>query len=192
MSESDLVAISRVEGVNQTKVTKMPDELRNKVDQFTPMQKRYGEYRSKGLKQADAASKAGSSAKERSALGRVGYNWEQLDGMKEYIAFLYEQRAKASVLDEIEIVEGLRKNLELAIEMGRIDWANKTLELMGLMIGAYHKGNVNDKPKGKGKETNVKTNTDAFKPEGEEITEGQRMKEIQALMNSLSRTKLEG
>lgn len=181
-------AITKVEGVHQTKELKMPEDLRNKVDRFTPMQKRYGEYRSKGLRQADSASKAGSVAKERAALGRVGYAWEQLEGMKEYIAFLYEKRAQMAVLDEIEIVEKLRANLERALELDRVDWANKTLELMGLMIGAFKTTGVKDNGK-KEKPKESRSNVDAFKPEGEEVTQDQRLKDIHAIMTSLNKTK---
>lgn len=181
----EIKAITQVEAMFQTKATQMPQELKNVVEQLSPMQKRYAEYRSKGLKQSDAAKKAGSTAKDRAAQGRVGYNWEQLEGMKEYIAFLYEKRAQAAMLDEIEILESLRKTLDKAMELDRMDWANKTIELMGNMIGAFNKSitkEVKTKHASKGNE--------AFKNEGEEVSKDQRLKDIQSLMNSIQRTKV--
>lgn len=136
----------KVFGVDQTGNLEMSKGLKILVERFTPLQKRYAEFRAKGLTQAEAALKAGSKAGNRQALGRVGYGWEQEQGMKEYIAYLYEKRARMSVLDEIELIEKLRANYELAMESGRVDWANKSLEIMGLMIGAFDK---NKKPSAK-------------------------------------------
>src|SRR5690606_25894954 len=109
----------------------MPQDLKNIVERLTPMQKRYAEYRSKGMKQADAAKKSGSTAKDRNALTRTGYNWEQVDGMKEYIAFLYQKRAESALLDEIEILERVRQAVDHAMDIDRPDWAIKGIELMG-------------------------------------------------------------
>src|ERR1700761_36952 len=100
--------ITKVRSVSSTKEEKMPEALAGLVANFTPLQLRYADCRAKGLKQSDAAKKAGSKATDRGSLGRVGHQFEQLSGMKEYISFLYEKRARASVLDEIELVEKAR------------------------------------------------------------------------------------
>lgn len=182
-------AVTQVDAIYHTKVKQMPQELKNIVEGFTPMQKRYAEYRSKGMRQADAAKKAGSSVTDRGALGRTGYNWEQIEGMKEYIGFLYQKRAEAATLDEIEILEGLRKTLDRAMELDRMDWANKTLELMGSMIGAFEK-QVPKAAKGGKMTTDNKNGTDAFKDEGEEVGKDQRVKDIQSLLHSIQKTQV--
>lgn len=179
--------VDTVKAVNQTKPIAMPKDLQVLVDQMNTIQKRYAEFRSKGLKQSDAAQKAGSKASGRAALGRVGYQWEQLPGMKEYISFLYEKRARASVVDEIEIIEKLRANYELAIENGRIDHANKAVELMGMMIGAFKTNQTKEvKEVAKG---GPKNNIDAFKNEGEETTQDDRVKRINNLMKTVKIVK---
>lgn len=183
--------VDKVTGLNSTKELRMPADLEKKVDLMTSLQKRYADYRSKGLRQADAALKAGSEAKGRASLGRVGYNLEQVDGMKEYISYLYEKRARAAVVDEIEIIEGLRANIEAAMELGRIDWANKSLELMGQMIGAFKAA-----PQSQTKEAptqSSKNNINAFKDgeTSEEVSQDEKLKRIQMLMGSMAKTKVD-
>jgi hypothetical protein len=185
----EIKKVTEVEAIYQTKSKAMPQELRVKFENFTPMQKRYAEYRSKGMKQADAAKKAGSSAKNRAILTRTGYQWEQVEGMKEYIAFLYEKRAEASLLDEIEIVERVRNAIEHAMDMDRPDWAIKGIELMGNMIGAFSKAPGKAVKEGSAS-NNSKNNTTAFKNEGEEVTQEQRLKDIQSLMKSIQKTNI--
>lgn len=181
--------IKRVEGVKSTKSVALSPELKAQVEQYTPMQKRYAEYRSKGLRQADAAQKSGSRATGRAALGRVGYQWEQLPGMKEYIAHLYEKRARASIVDEIEIIEKLRANYDLAIEEGRVDWANKTLELMGALIGAFHAPIRASTAAASTTKTEAASTggVSAFKPEGEEQSDTERLKLVNNLVKAMSR-----
>lgn len=177
----------KLETKNQTKKATMPKELEAVVANFTPLQKRYAEYRSKGLKQSDAAQKAGSQAQGRAALGRVGYNLEQLDGMKEYIAYLYEKRSRAAVLDEIEIVEKLRANYEEAVAAGRIDWANKAVELMGMMVGAFKQ--VPNSNKEDGTKAKTKNNVNAFKNDDEEVSASDKIKTINSLIQSMDLRK---
>lgn len=187
--------IKRVEGVKSTKSVALSPELKAQVEQFTPMQKRYAEYRSKGLRQADAAQKGGSRATGRAALGRVGYQWEQLLGMKEYIAHLYEKRARASIVDEIEIIEKLRANYDLAIEEGRVDWANKTLELMGALIGAFHapiRASTAVAASTTKTEAASTGGVSAFKPEGEEQSDTERLKLVNNLVKAMSREAHKG
>lgn len=183
----DIKSITEVDAVYHTKLKNMPDELKHKVSCLTPMQRKYAEYRSKGMKQADAAKRAGSSAKDRAALTRTGYNWEQVDGMKEYITFLYQKRAEAALLDEVEILDRVRTAIERSMDIDRPDWAIKGIELMGSMIGAFHKSPI--KQQGKQQDTEQK-GTNAFKNEGEEISNDQRLKDIQNLMQSIQKSKI--
>jgi phage shock protein A len=185
----EIKKVTEVEALYQTKAKNMTQELKNIVEGLTPMQRRYAEYRSKGMKQADAAAKAGSTSKDRKALTRTGYNWEQLDGMKEYIAFLYQKRAEAAILDEVEIVEKLREAVERAMRIDRPDWAVKGIECMGNMIGAFDKTPKAVKQANQ-KDDKGKSSTDAFKHEGEVPDNSQRLKEIHSLMHSIQKSKV--
>lgn len=184
----EIKKVTQVDALYQTKVKNMSQELKNKVDNFTTMQRKYAEYRSKGMRQADAAKKAGSTVKDRQALTRTGYNWEQVEGMKEYIAFLYQKRAESAVLDEIEIIDRVRAAVDRAMEIDRPDWAIKGVELMGNMIAAFDKQPNKQANKAKGASTS--TNSEAFKNEGEEVGAEERMKNIQSLMNSIQKSKV--
>lgn len=147
----------------------MPDELHALVDQMSPMQRRYAEYRARGLSQTDAAIKAGSKGQTREILGRVGYNMEyEIKGLKDYIAFLQKKTAEAAMLTSTEIIEKLREVYEQAMKDGKYSDANKALELMGNAIQLF-------KQQGKGSSTPIqdevesrttKNNVGAFKEEG--------------------------
>lgn len=185
-SDLDLEPIAEVSAVKSTKTPVMPVDLAQKVANFTPLQKRYAECRSRGMKQADAAQKAGSKASDRAALGRVGYGFEQLEGMKEYISYLYEKRAASSVLDEIELIEKLRAVIETGMDNGNLNACNKAIELMGLMIGAFKtqpKETKVSNPQGK-----IKNNINVFKndEEGSESSDD-KLKAISSLMKSMGR-----
>lgn len=175
----------RVAGNHTTKTLTMDSTLARKVAQFTGLQKRYAEYRAKGFKQSDSALKAGSKASDRAALGRVGYSFEQLDGMKEYISFLYEKRARASVIDEIELVEKLRAVFEESMEDKNFTSANKSVELMGLMIGAFKK-DAAVAPKESSSKTKTSNNLEAFKEADQDVSSSDKLKSINSLMKSMN------
>ena len=164
---------------------KMPKELQAKLENLTPFCRRYAELRAKGLKQADAAKKAGSAAATRSSLGRVGYNTEQLDGVKEYILWLEYKRAKASVVDETEIVQKLRDVIDNAMMDGKYNDANKALELLGNMIGAFaNKNATKDTALNEGSNLGMQTknNTKAFKDDNEELETEDRVAKLQQML----------
>lgn len=120
---------------------KLPKELKDKLLKLPPRARKYAEFRAKGLSQALAAEKAGSKANPKTgALSRVGYSFEQLDGIKEYIVWLEQRRAQASVIDDIEIVDKLREIYTEAFSNGKFGDAVKAVELMGHMIGAFSMG----------------------------------------------------
>lgn len=165
-----------------TKESKMPDNLRVKVEKLTPYQRKYCEYRAKGLKQADAAEKAGSGAADRAAMSRGGYNIEQMDGAKDYILWLQEQRARASVVDEIEVIEKLRAVYEQAMDSNKFAEANKAAELLGNAIGMF-------KPTGSSKTAEVsskdgpKNNTKAFKEDSDDTETSERLSKLAKLIS---------
>ena len=75
-------------------MSKLPENIQNIFDNLTGFQKTYCEYRSKGLSQSVSAEKAGSNSQDKQALASVGYSIEQLPGVKDYLAYLKEERAK--------------------------------------------------------------------------------------------------
>lgn len=162
---------------------KMPIELRRKFEQFTPFQRLYAEYRAKGLKQSEAAKKAGSQAEDRGALGRVGYNTERMAGIKEYILWMGEQRAKASVIDDIEIVEKLRRVYDEAITAGKFADANKAAELLGNVIGLFRPKQLES---GTSLSSKTKNNVNAFKEEDNEDTVEQKQRKLHSLLKDIN------
>lgn len=151
----------------------MDKKLKTQVEQMTPTQRRYAEYRARGYNQPDSAEKAGSEASTRDGLGRVGYNWEvNVDGLKDYILFLQMKRAQWFGVEEGEVIEKIRTTFELALEAGKFAEANKAAELLGTYIGMFGKnqtktGNPNEKER-KGA---IQNDVEAFKDEGEGMAE---------------------
>ena len=163
---------------------KMPEELQTKLENLSPFTRRYAELRASGLKQADAAKKAGSEASTRGSLTRVGYNTEQHDGVKEYILWLEYKRAKASVVDEIEIVQMIRDSYKQAMLDGKYNDANKAAELLGNMIGAFaNKNATKETALNEGKNINsIKNNTKAFKEDNASLEEEDRVAKLQKML----------
>jgi hypothetical protein len=150
---------------------KMPDELRRLVEQLNPFQKKYCEYRSKGLSKADAAKSAGSKSKNRKSLSKIGYIIErENEGAKDYIEWLISVRATTAMVDSIEIVEKMRRIYDDAILDGKYNDAVKAAYYLGEMIGIFDKNPLtNPKAVGENLRENKKTknDVDAFKEEGE-------------------------
>lgn len=175
-----------------TRSPQMDSALAAKVANFTDMQKRYAEHRSKGRKQADAAEKAGSTAAGRAAKSRVGYQFEQIAGMKEYIAYLYEKRMQTSVVDEIEIAEKLRAVASAAMEAGNLVAANRAIELLGNMINAFKSTEPKMARTGPKPAPNSTTNNlESFKEDDDtsqskEVVAAERLRKISTLMKSLN------
>jgi hypothetical protein len=171
---------------NNNTTEKLPDELRRKLELFTPMQRKYCEYRARGLKQADAAVKAGSSASDRSSQTRVGWNIENtVDGAKDYIAWLMDQRAKLALVDDNEIIEKLRRVYDEALSAGKFAEANKAAQLLGDMIGAFDakrdsgKAGATDNKK----ESGPKNDVSAFKDPDASVDE--RARKIKSILKEI-------
>ncbi len=159
------------------------DELRRNVDRMTTFQRKYCEYRGRGLNQPDSAEKAGSQAQGRQALGRVGYNIEAtVQGAKEYISYLMAVKAKAACVSELEIIEGLRDVVRNSSADGKYGDAVKALELLGTYINMFGKGKGQavDQQQSNKQSTGPKNNVNAFKDEGE--TEQERAKKLGKLV----------
>lgn len=160
----------------------MPKDLKRKVEKMTNFQRKYCEYRGRGLSQPDSALKAGSEAKGRQALGRVGYNQEyQVDGAKEYIAYLQMVKAKSACVSETEIIEMLRDSHRQAMTDGKYGDANKAAELLGSYIGMFGKSNKGKELEDSDNKQKPKNNVDAFKDVGE--TTEERKQRLGSLLN---------
>lgn len=120
----------------------LPPELEAPVENLSPFQRTYCEYRAKGLKQAEAAHRAGSNAKDRTARGRIGYAVEQIPGVRDYIFWLQQQRAKIAMIDQVEIIDKLRQVFTGAMREDKFGEANKSVELMGKLIGLFSNGST--------------------------------------------------
>lgn len=191
MDEDDIIVKDLDASAPVTTNLKMSKELKAKLEGFSQLNKKYCEYRAKGLKQADAAFKAGSKANGRDALSRVGYNIEQSPIAKEYIAFLTEARARASVVDEIEVVEKVRAVYTEAMAAGKYADAVKAAELLGNYIGMFGKNKQQEaalnKPNSETK--GPKNNVSAFKDDEDEddkLTLKERAKRISQLADGLN------
>lgn len=161
-------------------MAKMPDNIQIIFDNLSGFQKTYCEYRSKGLTQALSAEKAGSEGKDRTALSNIGCSVERLPGVREYVEYLRQERAKIIPIDEVEIITKLRDVYTDAMSSGSLAQANKALELMGTIIGIFGATKATTKK--------VDTASDAFKDEGVENTTNDRIAKLQSMMKDLNRT----
>tara|TARA_R110000851_G_scaffold10031_1_gene36684 strand:+ start:351 stop:866 length:516 start_codon:yes stop_codon:yes gene_type:complete len=162
--------------------SKLPEDLQIKLEKLTPFAIKYAEYKAKGLKQWEAAEKAGSEAEGKANKGRVGYNTEQQDGVKEYILYLQQERAKASVIDDIEVAEKLRRVYDEAMELGKLTDANKAAQLLGDMIGAFDKSKKEPAPILSKSSTDPKNDIQAFKEEAEGVEKEDRITALTKLI----------
>jgi len=167
-------------------MSKMPEALQAQVDNMTPLQRKYCEFRARGLKQGVSAEKAGSTASDRNALSRTGYQIEQLPGCKEYISWLQQERAKVAMLDEVEIIHKLRAIYDAAMVTEKLKEANTSVELMGKLIGLFGSKEI-AKPV---EDTNkTKNDVNAFKDEGEEPNQTEaRIAKLQEMLKDVNKT----
>jgi len=171
----------------------LPEDLERKTDQFTRLQKNYCQFRSKGFTMAVAAQKAGSSAKDRASLSRLGYGIEQIEGAKEYIEFLKGQRSTMASIDENDLMTLLKDVYERSMKDKNYREANKSAELMAKCLGLLSKEVINLQKRGETDEVAEGTveNITPFKEdEGEETTKErtvERMERLQHMMKELNR-----
>ena len=164
--------------LNKTPI--MPQELEAMVENLTGFQRKYCEFRSKGMTQSLSAQKAGSEVKDSASRGRVGYQIEQMPGVKEYIHFLQEQRSKVVGVDELEIIQKIRAVYEAAMASDCYKEANVSAKLLGETIGLFGKAdgrsvNRHSKPQ------------DAFEEDNEGVETEDRIKRLQGMMRDLNK-----
>lgn len=170
-------------------MSKLPENIQAVVDNMTPFQRKYCEYRAKGLKQGVAAEKAGSTAQDKAGLSRTGWQVEQLDGSKDYIAWLQQERAKVAMLDEVEIIQKLRAVYDQAMTIDKLKEANTSVELMGKLIGLFGTKEISVK-KDEEQSTNVKNDVQAFKDEGDEVNPTEvRIAKLRDMLKDVNSTK---
>jgi hypothetical protein len=166
----------------------LPDNLQIIYENMNPFQKKYCEYRSKGLSQSNAAQKAGSEAQGKNNLGRVGFNVEAAPGHREYIAHLQQTRAKVAMIDNIELIDKLRNVYDGAMTNEKFKDALGSIELMGKMIGLFGsavvgaKGNVVELP------TSDLNDVSAFKEEDLNPNEtAAKLEQLQLMMREINK-----
>lgn len=157
----------------------MPDELAAAVECMTPFQRKYCEYKARGLSMGEAAVKAGSKAQGRAAMNRVGYQIERMTlGAKEYILYLQKRSADVAMVSQKEITDKLREVYTQAMAAGKYADANKALELLGNAINMFKQptkgrgvlGTTEHDDK-LGLQRTTKNNVNAFKEEGESVVD---------------------
>lgn len=157
-------------------------ELQVKISNLSAFQRKYCEYRSKGLTQSLAALKAGSTAQDEAARGRVGYQIEQIDGVKDYIYFLSNERAKITGIDELEVISKLREVYDASMKNEKFQYALGSVELLGMMIGLFSK-----QGKGRNVDTVPVNPVEAFKEEEDQIQSEDRIKQLQTMLKALNK-----
>lgn len=165
--------------------TKIPEFIKIKIDQFTPFQRAYCEYRAQGMSQSISAKKAGSSAEDKPSLSRIGFQVEQIDGAKDYIDWIKQQRIAGSIVDGVMVIQMLRKVYDEALKDTKtLKDANTAAELIGRAIGLFGKtagmGLLNQKAEA------PKTDTTAFKEEDEDNETEDRIQRLQQLMKDMN------
>ena len=174
------------------KPPKMPKDLQEKIKTLTPFQRRYCEYRAKGLKRVDAIQKAGSKAKTREAMSQIGYTLEETNPIvAEYIEYLQTSIAVIAMVSENEIVDNLRRIVQTAIENDKLADATKATELLGNMIGAFASKNQKNSSAGgqvksspSGSETDVEESFDT-EPFKDDLTHEERLKRFRDISTHL-------
>jgi hypothetical protein len=174
-------------------MAELPEDLKVQLENFTPFQRTYAEYRAKGLKQSEAAHRAGSNASDKTARGRVGYQCEQLPGIKEYIFWLQQQRAKVAMIDQTEIIDKLRHVYDGAMLDCKYKDANTSVELLGKLIGLFvSNGGIKIDTKQDVAQAGLANNTEAFNDEGDDATQNEtliRMEKLQQMLRDVNKGK---
>jgi hypothetical protein len=166
----------------------VPEHIKIKIEQFTPFQRAYCEWRARNMSQANAAQKAGSSATDKASLARVGFQVEQADGAREYIDWLKDKRTSTSVIDGIEVISMLQKVYDEAMKSDKtLKEANKAAELIGEAIGLFGKQGGLVTESTKKKDDPLRTNTEAFLEEDDtaEDNEAKRVRLLQKRLKDL-------
>lgn len=118
---------------------KIPDTLAVKVENLTAFQRAYCEYRAKGLGRSLAVEKAGSKSTDKVGRSRIGYQLEKVDGVREYIEWLAQQRAQVKTLDEVGVVDLIKRVYDDAMREGKYKEANTAVGMLAEIVGLIGK-----------------------------------------------------
>jgi len=149
--------------MSEDKYLALPPDLEAKVNNLSALQRKYCEYRSRGIVQAECMKLAGSTSQDYKVRADMGYQIERMDGAKEYIEYLKAMRAKVLEVEEEEVIQKLRDIYQASMSAEKFQYAVQSVQLMGESIGMFGKSKVT-----KSKEEGVELDKDpeAFKSEG--------------------------
>ncbi len=171
----------------------MPEDMKLKVELMSTFQRTYCEFRARGFSQSQSAQRAGSTANEKKDLGRVGWQVETVDGAKDYIAWLKEQRAKTSIIDRTKVIEMIAEVYKVAMDKEELKEANNAAKLLGQALGLFDHKTLGVANKEEVSTSVSKNNTDAFKDgEDTELEPNQsdsKYKELQDMLKELNKAK---
>lgn len=167
-------------------MSELPPDLEPLVENFSPFVRTYCEYRSKGLKQGEAARRAGSNASDKNAMSRVGYQAEQSPGAKEYIFWLQQQRAKVAMIDQVEIIDKLRQIYDQSMKVEKFKEANTSVELMGKMIGLFGASAIKNGTVAEAQKDTTEAFKEADATDNETLA---RMEKLQEMLREVNKSK---
>jgi len=176
----------------------LPDDLIKKVEYLSNFQRNYCYWRAKNLPMATSSQRAGSKAKTRDSLAKVGYQIEQIDGVKEFIAHLVSKRSTIASIDENDLLALLKDVYEQSMQDGNWREANKSAETMAKCLGMLTR-NIHDLGKketsqatGSGK-TDNNEDTSSFTEDLDDIGMGdqtsERIERLQTMMKEINKSK---
>jgi hypothetical protein len=167
----------------------LPEHIRDKVSNLTGFQRKYCEFRSKGFSQGLAARKAGSQGTDANQY-KIGHAVEQIPGVKDYIQYLQDVRAKITGVDEVEVIAKIREVFEAAMkaEGTQLKTALGAAELLGESIGLFGKP-ATSRNKGVGGKTEEvpDSGTEAFREGAEDDPTMDRINRLQQMMKDLNK-----
>lgn len=159
---------------------KLPLELETKVNNLSPMQRKYCEFRSRGISQSECVKMAGGTSSDYKTRADIGYQIERMDGTKDYIEFLKACRAQVLDVEAAEVIHKLREVYTASMDKEKFQYAVQSAQLLGETIGLFGKGG-----KAKAKETEEENDGDpeAFKGE----TASDKVKLLQKMMREINK-----
>ncbi len=154
----------------------LPPALEAKVNNLSPLQRKYCEYRSRGISQSECMKLAGSTSQDYKTRADMGYQVEHMEGAKEFIEYLKVMRAKVLAVEEEEIIQNLRAIYRDAMDDKKFQYAVQSMQLLGESIGMFNKGKVS-KVKTEASTSDTDDDNQVFKGEGvsEKVQELRKM-----------------
>lgn len=91
----------------------------------------------KSMDRATAAKAAGSTAGSREALSRLAWETLKKPQCQAYMGYIMEKKNELAGIDKVEVIEGLREVLQLAITDSKYKDALTALRYLGEAIGLF-------------------------------------------------------